>query len=68
MTRIDTLVRQYWPTAALFIVLVILWQLAVDLGGIRAYLLPPPLAVWQSLWQGEVARWPRKAAGRTERA
>ena len=55
MTRIDTLVRQYWPTAALFIVLVILWQLAVDLGGIRAYLLPPPLAVWQSLWQGEVA-------------
>ena len=51
----DALVRQYWPTAALFIALLVLWQLAVDLGGIRAYLLPPPSAVWQSLWQGDVA-------------
>src|SRR5215472_3837609 len=55
MTRIDALVRQYWPTAALFIVLLILWQLAVDLGGIRAYLLPPPLEVWQSLWHSDVS-------------
>jgi NitT/TauT family transport system permease protein len=55
MTRLDALFRQYWPTVALFVALLVLWQLAVDLGGIRAYLLPPPLSVWQSLWHGEVA-------------
>jgi NitT/TauT family transport system permease protein len=55
MTKRYALIRQYWPTAALFLALLIAWQLAVDLGGIRPYLLPPPIDVWQSLWHGDVA-------------
>ncbi len=55
MTKLDAIIRQYWPTAVLFIALLIVWQMAVEFGGIRPYLLPPPLAVWQSLWHGEIA-------------
>src|SRR6266404_5345772 len=47
--------RQYWPTIALFIALVVVWQMAVSFGGIREYLLPSPLSVWNSLWHGEVS-------------
>src|SRR5437899_1226491 len=47
--------RQYWPTIALFVALLVVWQMAVSFGGIREYLLPSPLAVWNSLWHGEVA-------------
>jgi NitT/TauT family transport system permease protein len=46
--------RQYWPTVALFIALLTAWQMAVSFGGIREYLLPSPLSVWNSLWHGEV--------------
>src|SRR5206468_4643066 len=47
--------RQYWPTIALFAGLLVVWQMAVSFGGIREYLLPSPLSVWNSLWQGEVS-------------
>jgi len=47
--------RQYWPTVALFAALLVVWQMAVSLGGIREYLLPAPAAVWNSLWAGDVA-------------
>src|SRR6267154_4364681 len=53
-----TLSRQYWPTIALFIALLVVWQMAVSFGGIREYLLPSPLSVWNSLWHGETAWWP----------
>src|SRR5579872_2698805 len=55
MTKLRMLARQYWPTVALFIALLAVWQAAVDVGGIRPYLLPPPAMVWHSLWQGDVA-------------
>jgi NitT/TauT family transport system permease protein len=52
--KIKALARQYWPTAALFVLLILAWQLAVSLSGIRAYLLPAPLSVWDSLWSPEI--------------
>src|SRR5260370_33085741 len=50
-----TVSRTYWPTIALFIALLVVWQMAVSFGGIREYLLPSPLSVWNSLWHGEVS-------------
>jgi NitT/TauT family transport system permease protein len=47
-------IRRYWPTAALFVALIVVWQLAVSIGGIREYLLPPPLSVWNAMWDGEI--------------
>ena len=55
MTKLGALTRQYWPTVALFIALIAVWQIAVSAGGIREYLLPAPLSVWTALWSGEVA-------------
>src|SRR4030088_145976 len=52
MTKFSTLSRQYWPTLVLFTLLLASWQLAVSLGGIREYLLPSPLSVWNALWHG----------------
>ena len=46
--------RQYWPTLALFALLLAAWQFAVSFGGIREYLLPSPLAVWNSFWHSDV--------------
>jgi NitT/TauT family transport system permease protein len=54
MTKFQSSLRQYWPTVALFVVLITLWQLAVSQAGIREYLLPAPLSVWHSLWFGDV--------------
>jgi NitT/TauT family transport system permease protein len=45
MMKFQSLLRQYWPTVALFAFLLASWQAAVSLGGIREYLLPSPLAV-----------------------
>ena len=53
--KIQASIRQYWPTAALFVALIVLWQLAVSLSGIREYLLPAPLSVWNAMWDGEIA-------------
>jgi NitT/TauT family transport system permease protein len=55
MTKLGTLTHQYWPTVALFVALIAIWQVAVSFGGIREYLLPAPLSVWNALWGGEVA-------------
>ncbi|MFI5001906.1 MAG: ABC transporter permease [Reyranellales bacterium] len=55
MTKLNALGRQYWPTAALFVALIAIWQFAVTYSGIREYLLPAPLSVWNALWHGEIA-------------
>lgn len=55
MTKLGALSRQYWPTFALFAFLLASWQAAVTFGGIREYLLPSPLSVWNALWHGETA-------------
>jgi NitT/TauT family transport system permease protein len=52
--KIRALIRQYWPTVALFASLLAIWQLAVSLGGIREYLLPAPLSVWNALWHSDI--------------
>jgi len=53
--KIQAMTRQYWPTAALFVALIVVWQLAVSFTGIREYLLPAPLSVWNAMWYGEIA-------------
>src|SRR5262245_19307239 len=53
--KTQALIRQYWPTAALFVALIVVWQLAVSLTGIREYLLPAPLSVWNAMWSGEIS-------------
>ena len=55
MMKFQSLLRQYWPTVALFAFLLASWQVAVSVGGIREYLLPSPLAVWNALWHGDTA-------------
>ncbi len=54
MTKFARLSHRYWPTLALFAFLLACWQLAVSFGGIREYLLPAPLSVWNALWHGEI--------------
>jgi NitT/TauT family transport system permease protein len=54
MKNIQPLLRQYWPTVLLFAVLIAIWDLVARYAGIREYLLPPPLAVWNALWNGEI--------------
>lgn len=52
--KIKALVRQYWPTVVLFMALLAIWQLTTSLSGIREYLLPAPISVWNALWYPEV--------------
>ena len=58
MTKISALGRQYWPTLVLFAFLLASWQFAATYGGIREYLLPAPLSVWNALWHGDTFWWP----------
>lgn len=53
MAKFQSLLRQYWPTLALFVLLLALWQFGVRVGGIREYLLPAPASVWSALFFGE---------------
>ena len=55
MIKFQPLLRQYWPTVVLFALLLASWQLAVSYGGLREYLLPAPLSVWNALWHGDTA-------------
>ena len=55
MKKFQPLLKQYWPTVLLFALLLAIWQLTVSYAGIREYLLPAPLAVWNALWHGEFA-------------
>lgn len=55
MTKFPGLCRQYLPTFVLFAILLASWQAAVSFGGIREYLLPAPLSVWNALWNGDTS-------------
>jgi NitT/TauT family transport system permease protein len=55
MTKLKKLGRQYWPTIVLFIALLAIWQLVATFSGIREYLLPSPISVWNALWTGEIS-------------
>jgi len=55
MTKLNALWRQYAPTIVLFLVLLATWQAAATFSGIREYLLPSPISVWNALWAGEIA-------------
>jgi len=50
----------YLPAAALFVAMIIVWQLAVTLFDIREYLLPSPGAVWRAMTGDEIP-WARHA-------
>ncbi|MBS0223794.1 MAG: ABC transporter permease [Proteobacteria bacterium] len=55
MTKLNALSRQYAPTIVLFLVLLAAWQAAASFSGIREYLLPSPISVWNALWAGEIS-------------
>jgi NitT/TauT family transport system permease protein len=43
------------PAASLFIGLLVLWQMAVSIFGVREYLLPSPISVAQAMLGGDIA-------------
>jgi NitT/TauT family transport system permease protein len=45
---------EWMPAFVLFAGLLLLWQLAVSVFGIREYLLPSPAAVWGALTSGQI--------------
>ncbi|WP_218578215.1 ABC transporter permease [Vineibacter terrae] len=47
-----------WPAMALFVGLIVVWQLAVSLLNIREYLLPSPMAVLRAFIEPETQWWP----------
>ena len=55
MKKFKSSLSRYWPTFALFALLLAIWQLTVSYAGIREYLLPAPLAVWNAMWHGEIS-------------
>ena len=47
--RMGTSARQYWPTALLLVVLVVLWQLAVVVFKVPSYVFSSPTQIWTAL-------------------
>jgi NitT/TauT family transport system permease protein len=58
LNRVAAYVGQRLPSLVLFIVLLVFWQLAVSVFGIREYLLPSPLSVVMALVAGDIP-WAR---------
>ena len=54
MTGIGRMIRRYLPAAALFVALLVAWQLAVSVLQLREYLLPAPLRVVQAMMGDEI--------------
>src|SRR5262245_58777262 len=54
MTGAGRLLHRYLPAAALFAALLVAWQLAVSVLGLREYLLPAPLRVVQAMMGDEI--------------
>ncbi|HEY7858281.1 MAG TPA: ABC transporter permease [Candidatus Nanopelagicales bacterium] len=52
-TRAVAAVRHYWPTAALLVALVLLWQLAINVFDVPNYVVPAPSEIFATL----VADW-----------
>ena len=58
MTGAGRLLHRYLPAAVLFAALLVAWQLAVTVLGLREYLLPAPLRVVAAMTGDEIP-WPR---------
>lgn len=54
MTGIGRVIRRYLPAAALFVALIVAWQLAVTMLQLREYLLPAPLRVVRAMMGDEI--------------
>src|SRR5258708_12319582 len=54
MTGIGRVIRRYLPAAALFVALLVAWQLAVTVFQLREYLLPAPLRVVRAMTGDEI--------------
>jgi NitT/TauT family transport system permease protein len=53
-TRLRRRLGGYLPAALLFLAVLVLWQIAVSIFGIREYLLPSPASVVNALTSGEI--------------
>jgi len=54
MTGIRRVIHRYLPAAALFVALLVAWQLAVTVFRLREYLLPSPLSVVRAMTGDEI--------------
>jgi len=54
MTGTGRALHRYLPAAALFVALIVAWQLAVTVLRLREYLLPPPLSVVRAMMGDEI--------------
>jgi NitT/TauT family transport system permease protein len=61
MTSTGRALQRYLPAAALFVALIVAWQLAVSVFRLREYLLPAPLTVALAMVAGEIP-WLRHLA------
>lgn len=48
-TRAVAAVKHYWPTAALLVALVLLWQLAINVFNVPNYVVPSPSEIFRTL-------------------
>lgn len=54
MKHVAHKLADWFPAIVLFALLLLLWQLAVTVMGIRPYLLPSPHSVWGALTSGQI--------------